>query len=114
MLAAYCSELLVVNNYAGRSPGGSAFSHRDRPYLLGIESNWDDADNDGRNIEWARGLLADMQRFSKGGLYLNVPGLVEEGDALVCQSFGSSYERLRAVKASYDPANLFRSTFNIR
>ena len=95
-------------------PGGSAFSHRDRPYLLGIESNWDDADDDGRNIDWARGVLADMQRFSKGGLYLNFPGLVEEGDALLRQSFGSSYERLRAVKAKYDPENLFRSTFNIQ
>jgi FAD/FMN-containing dehydrogenase len=39
---------------------------------------------------------------------------VEEGDALLRQSFGASYDRLRAVKAKYDPENLFRSTFNIR
>ena len=32
---------------------------------------------------------------------------------LLRQSFGSSYERLQAVKAKYDPENLFRSTFNI-
>ena len=93
--------------------GGSAFSHRDRPYLLGIEANWDDAKEDGANVSWARGLYADMGRFSAGGLYLNFPGHTEEGDTLLRQSFGSSYARLQAVKAKYDPDNVFRSTFNI-
>jgi FAD/FMN-containing dehydrogenase len=54
-----------------------------------------------------------MSRFSQGGMYLNFPGLTEEGDALLRQSFGSSYERLQAIKAKYDPENVFRSTFNI-
>jgi FAD/FMN-containing dehydrogenase len=93
--------------------GGSAFSHRDRPFLLGIEANWDDAGADASNIEWARGLFADMGRFSRGGMYLNFPGHTEEGAASLRQSFGSSYERLQTVKAKYDPENLFRSTFNI-
>jgi FAD/FMN-containing dehydrogenase len=93
--------------------GGSAFSHRDRPFLLGIEANWNEAQDDAQNIAWARGLFADMGRFSRGGMYLNFPGQTEEGDALLRQSFGSSYERLQAVKAKYDPENLFRSTFNI-
>lgn len=93
--------------------GGSAFSHRDRPFLLGIEANWNDAGEDAQNIAWARGLFADMDRWSRGGLYLNFPGQIEEGDVLLRQSFGSSYERLQAVKATYDPENLFRSTFNI-
>jgi hypothetical protein len=93
--------------------GGSAFSHRHRPFLLGIEANWDEAADDGRNVAWARGLFADMSRFSQGGMYLNFPGLTEEGDALLRQSFGSSYERLQAIKAKYDPENVFRSTFNI-
>ena len=93
--------------------GGSAFSHRDRPFLLGIEANWDAAEEDAPNIAWARRLFADMGRFSRGGMYLNFPGQTEEGDALLRQSFGSSYDRLQAVKAKYDPENLFRSTFNI-
>ena len=78
--------------------GGSAFSHRDRPYLLGIEANWHHADDDEPNITWARGLFADMQQFSAGGMYLNFPGLAEEGDALLRASFGSSYPRLQGVK----------------
>jgi FAD/FMN-containing dehydrogenase len=94
-------------------PGGSAFSHRDRPYLLGIEANWNGADEDQANVAWARGVFADMRRFSRGGMYLNFPGLAEEGDALLRESFGASYEGLQAVKAKYDPDNVFRSTFNI-
>jgi FAD/FMN-containing dehydrogenase len=94
--------------------GGTAFAHRDRPYLLGIEANWIEAADDQRNITWARGLFKDMQQFSKGGMYLNFPGNTEEGDALLRASFGSSYPRLQKVKATYDPENLFRSTFNIR
>jgi FAD/FMN-containing dehydrogenase len=95
-------------------PGGSAFSHRDRPFLLGIEANWNDPADDERNVTWARGLFTDMRRFSKGGMYLNFPGLAEEADALLQESFGASYGRLQAVKAAYDPENLFRSTFNVR
>jgi FAD/FMN-containing dehydrogenase len=93
--------------------GGSAFSHRDRPYLLGIEANWNDPQEDERNIAWARGLFSDMRRFSHGGMYLNFPGLAEEGNALLPESFGAYYERLQALKAKYDPDNLFRSTFII-
>jgi FAD/FMN-containing dehydrogenase len=107
-------DVWALGGAVGRAPaGGSAFAHRDRPFLLGIEANWDGADGDAANIAWARGLFADMRRFSRGGTYLNFPGLAEEGDALLRQSFGGSYERLQAVKARYDPDNVFRSTFNI-
>jgi FAD/FMN-containing dehydrogenase len=95
--------------------GGSAFSHRDRPYLLGIEANWEGTEGDAPNIAWARALHSDMRRFSKGGMYLNFPGSSDEGDeAMLRQAFGASYERLQSVKARYDPDNVFSSTFNVR
>jgi FAD/FMN-containing dehydrogenase len=93
--------------------GGSAFSHREAPFMLGIEANWDDPTQDAENISWARDLYADMERFSPGGLYLNFPGFAEEGEALVRTAYGDTYARVQAVKSKYDPDNLFRTNFNI-
>jgi FAD/FMN-containing dehydrogenase len=54
-----------------------------------------------------------MGRHSTGGLYLNFPGLGEEKEALVRAGYGPSYDRLAALKAKYDPGNLFRMNLNI-
>ena len=93
-------------------PDQSAFFKRDAPYLLGIESNWENPKDDDANIAWTRKLYKDAERFSPGGLYYNFPGFMEEGDELLKKSYGSNYERLQQVKAKYDPNNLFR--FNLR
>ena len=66
------------------------------------------------NIAWARALWADLHRFSSGAVYLNFPGFGEEGDALVRAGYGENYERLAAIKRTYDPTNLFRMNQNIR
>jgi FAD/FMN-containing dehydrogenase len=95
-------------------PEESAFAHRNIPYLIGIEANWDDPADDDANIAWAREVFRDMQRFSPGGAYLNFPGFAEEGEDLMKKTYGINYERLQAVKARYDPDNFFRSNFNIK
>ena len=43
-----------------------------------------------------------------GGLYLNFAGFGEEKEALVRAGYGANYDRLVALKARYDPSNLFR------
>ena len=92
--------------------GGSAFAKRDAPFLLGIESNWEDAADDDANIDWTRRLIDEASVLSPGGTYLNFPGFVEEGEQLLRDTYGSSYDRLREVKAKYDPDNVFRSNLN--
>jgi len=46
-------------------------------------------------------------------MYLNFAGLGEEKEALVRAGHGANFERLSALKAKYDPGNLFRMNFNI-
>jgi len=92
--------------------GGSAFANRDAPFLLGVESNWEDAADDEANIEWTRRLIDEASVLSPGGTYLNFPGFVEEGEQLLRDTYGRNYERLREVKAKYDPDNVFRSNLN--
>jgi len=92
--------------------GGSAFAKRDAPFLLGVESNWEDAADDEANIDWTRRLVDEASALSPGGTYLNFPGFVEEGEQLLRDTYGPNYDRLREVKAKYDPDNVFRNNLN--
>jgi len=92
----------------------TAFGDRSSPILLGIEANWEDQRDDEANISWVRGCVADMRRFSSGGMYLNFPGFFEEGDNLMHDAFGANYERLAEIKNKYDPTNVFRLNQNIK
>ncbi|RIK38713.1 MAG: FAD-linked oxidase, partial [Chloroflexi bacterium] len=61
------------------------------------------------NIEWARRGIAELQRFSTGGIYLNFPGFGEEREEMLRSAYGDNYARLAELKARYDPGNLFRT-----
>lgn len=91
----------------------SAFGGREAPFLLGVEANWEDAQDDDENMAWARATVKDMQRFSTGGEYLNFPGFQEGGQETLRKTFGNKYARLAALKKAYDPENLFRMNHNI-
>ncbi len=93
---------------------GASFRGRGAPYHLGIEANWTDPAGDDANVAWARSVHADLRRFSGSGQYFNFPGFHEEGDSALRQSFGDAYDRLAAVKARYDPDNIFRLNANIK
>jgi FAD/FMN-containing dehydrogenase len=54
-----------------------------------------------------------MHEFSDGGLYLNFPGFGEEKEDLLRAAYGANYDRLVALKTTYDPDNLFRMNLNI-
>lgn len=95
-------------------PAATAFAERSTPYLLGIEANWLDASEDEANIAWARAVYRDMRRLSSKGAYLNFPGFSGEESSLVERSYGGNYERLQAVKATYDPENFFSHNLNVR
>ena len=93
--------------------GGSAFAQRQAPFLFGIEANWEAPDDDAVNLAWARDLFGEAKELSPGGTYMNFPGFAEEGEELLRASYGASYERLKEVKAKYDPENVFRGSFSI-
>ena len=92
----------------------SAFYGRQAAFLLNPEANWEDDADDAANVAWVREFIDDMQPFSDGSRYLNFAGFQEEGDALVRDAFGAQYARLAALKAKYDPHNLFRLNQNVK
>lgn len=91
-----------------------AFYGRHIPYLINPEANWEHAHEDEENITWVRDFLADMAEFSDGSRYLNFPGFQEEGEAMIQDAFATKYSKLAALKAKYDPTNLFKLNWNIR
>lgn len=110
--------LMPIWHHGGamKRPGSTdtAYGDRDTTYTLSIDATWEDPSENEKHLAWARDMWADMQRFSDGSLYLNFPGYGEEGKDLVRAAHGdANYERLSELKATYDPANLFRVNQNI-
>jgi len=74
---------------------------------------WEGPAGDARARAWARGVCDDLQPWSVGPAYLNF--LSEEGDAVATAGRGAQHAaRLAAVKAAYDPQNVFHLNHNIR
>ncbi|MGA9526172.1 MAG: FAD-binding oxidoreductase [Myxococcaceae bacterium] len=99
---------------ASRVPvDATAFAQRDAPFLAALEANWDGPEHSRDNIEWARATYRELAHVSGGRTYLNFPGFAEGGEALVRDAYGPNWDRLRAIKAKYDPDNFFRGNFNV-
>jgi hypothetical protein len=95
------------------NPSETPFYKRDAPYLIGIEANWQNRADAEANIAWARSVFEDLQPFTRGGNYLNFPGFFEDQDHLLRGVYGPNLERLRAIKAHYDPGNRFPGALTI-
>lgn len=105
--------LQLAGGAVGRVPAdAAAYAHRDARFdCIPIAIREHPAD-DARNIAWSRGVWEAMRPFATGGVYVN--NLGEEGDERVRAAYGANYARLAALKAIYDPANVFRLNQNIR
>jgi len=111
------SEALIqhVHGAAGRvSPTATAFALREVPYVMNIVAGWnaDDAYEAERHTEWVRAFQTALLPFTMKGVYTNFLG--DEGEEQVQASYGVNYERLVALKNTYDPTNVFRFNQNIK
>lgn len=112
-------QSLFVIRHLGGAMGrvradATAFGDRSAQYNISIDSTWIDSSDDEENIKWTRTVWDDLRHYSDGGVYLNFPGLQEEGEALMRAQFGKNFERLTTLKQQYDPTNLFRLNQNIK
>jgi FAD/FMN-containing dehydrogenase len=93
--------------------GETAFPHRREGYNFLVVSEWLDPDDNARNIAWARESYDVMRPSFSAGRYVNYLG-DDDGEDAVAAAYGPNYQRLRTLKAKYDPANLFHLNQNIR
>ena len=101
-----------VGNAANRvPPEATAFAHREARWDALVLSCWDDPAEDAAQVAWSRDVWASWRPFSTG-VYANAVGADAEREE-VRAAFGARYERLAALKAKYDPTNLFRLNANV-
>jgi FAD/FMN-containing dehydrogenase len=89
----------------------TAFSYRDARWgevIVGVDPDPANAD---RITQWARAYWEDLHPYAAGGAYVNM--MMEEGEDRVKDAYRDNYPRLAAIKAKYDPDNLFRVNQNI-
>jgi FAD/FMN-containing dehydrogenase len=89
----------------------TAFAHRHEQWDALILSQWEDAADDERNIEWTRALHAALTPYLEQAVYVNDLG--EEPDR-VRAAYGTAWERVAAVKERYDLENFFHLNQNVR
>jgi hypothetical protein len=90
----------------------TAWAYRDARYgqvIIGVDP---DPANAGLLRDWAVAYHEALHPFSMGGGYVNM--MMDEGQDRVRASYRGHYDRLAAIKAEYDPGNLFRVNQNIR
>jgi FAD/FMN-containing dehydrogenase len=89
----------------------TAFPHRTAKWPVNIIGLWEKAAHDPRNIDWVREAYDLLTPCLDGGVYVNYAGGDEIGG--VRSAYGRTWDKLSAIKASYDPDNTFRSNANV-
>ena len=97
--------------YARVAPDATAFPRRDMQFVLAIWSGWPTSDGIDEKVAKMRAAWRELEPLTQG-FYTNYVGT---GDAAAAyrDNFGPNLERLVALKAKYDPMNLFRLNANI-
>jgi len=90
----------------------TAAGNRDAAYMSHPIAAWATPEETEREMDWVRRFSAAFAPADTGGVYLNFEPGTDRSDVLA--GYGSAkYERLVALKDSWDPTNLFRSNHNI-
>ncbi len=88
------------------------FPFRHEGYNLLITSEWLEPEEDEPNIAWTRETYDALRPHFADLRYVNY--LDDDEDDPAASAYGPNHDRLRAVKATYDPENLFHLNQNIR
>ena len=90
----------------------TAYPHRNANFVMNVHTRWRETADEQRSIDWARKFFAETAPHATGGVYVNF--MPEDEIERVPSAYGANYRRLAALKAKYDPGNLFRLNQNVR
>jgi FAD/FMN-containing dehydrogenase len=93
-------------------PGATAFSYREAKWSMVIDGVDPDPANAEKITRWTKDYWNALHPYSAGGAYVNF--MMEESVDRIQATYRGNYQRLAALKARYDPGNLFRVNQNIK
>jgi FAD/FMN-containing dehydrogenase len=89
----------------------TAWAYRDVNWSMVIAGVDPDPANRDKITQWARDYWQALHPYSGGAAYVNF--MMEEGQERIQATYRGNYERLRQIKARYDPDNFFHVNQNI-
>ncbi len=106
------AQIRVLGGAAARVPAdATAFAHRRRRLMINLIAAYASPEEDPAHRRWVEDAAAEL-RQGEDTAYVNFLG--DEGTRRVRAAYpGSTWDRLSAVKQSYDPENLFRLNQNV-
>jgi hypothetical protein len=106
------AQLRVLGGAMARVPAdATAFAHRSSRIMTNLAAIYEDPQQRPAHQAWIEGF-ADAMRQDDGGVYVNF--LTDEGEERVRAAYpGATWDRLAAIKARYDPTNLFHLNQNV-
>ena len=106
------AQLRVLGGAVARVPAdATAYAHRDSRIMVNVVALCEDTEEAARRMPWVNDFASALHQ---GDTAAYVGFLGDEGEERVRAAYpGSTWERLAAIKATYDPGNLFRLNQNI-
>jgi FAD/FMN-containing dehydrogenase len=90
----------------------AAYALRRPGYNMLLLSQWTDSAQDSTCVAWARDCYTTLQPFTGANRYLNY--MDHDDAAALAAVYGANLDRLRQIKAKYDPQNVFHHNVNIK
>lgn len=106
------SELLICQlggAIADVPSEATAFPHRHVPFMSTPGVRWHDPEADAQTIAWLKQASDRIAQHAVPGAYVN---FIADSDGAPA-AYQQNLDRLRAIKHTYDPGNLFRVNQNI-
>jgi hypothetical protein len=106
------AQIRVLGGAMARvSDDATAFAHRSKRIMTVVASFYTGQEDRARREVWVKALAAAIDQ-GEPGAYVNFLG--DEGPDRVRAAYpGTTWDRLSAIKARYDPTNLFRRNQNV-
>ena len=106
-------HIYPVNGACHRvAPDATAFAYREANFATVIAGMWPDPAQNEDNIKWVRDYYDATAPLSEEGGYINF--MSGDDQERIRSNYKGNYERLVAVKQTYDAGNMFRLNQNIK